>query len=144
MPNIDGSEQRGVIEAEIQIPDSELSLLFLATHLDFRADDRERLASAKIINELVAKHPDRPALLAGDLNATPESRTLQRLGTMWKPANEKTMPTVPVKQPTKQIDFILYRPRDRWKVIEVKVLDEAVASDHRAIFAVLELLPSKE
>ena len=54
------------------------------------------------------------------------------------------MATVPVDQPTKQIDFILYRPRNRWKVIEVKVLDEAVASDHRAIFAVLELLPSKE
>ncbi len=144
LPNIDGSEQRGVIEAEIQIPDSELSLLLLATHLDFRADERERLASAKAINELAAEYPDRPALLAGDLNATPESETLQRLGTMWKLANEKAMPTVPVNQPTKQIDFILCRPRDRWKVIDVKVLDEAVASDHRAIFAVLELRPSKE
>jgi len=144
LPNIDGSEQRGVIEAEIQIPDSELSLLLRATHLDFRADDRERLASAKAINQLAAKHPDRPALLAGDLNATPNSKTLQLLGTIWERANEKAMPTVPVSQPTKQIDFILYRPRDRWKVIDVKVLDEAVASDHRALFAVLELQPSKE
>jgi endonuclease/exonuclease/phosphatase family metal-dependent hydrolase len=46
-------------------------------------------------------------------------------------------------QPTKQIDFILFRPAERWKAIEVPVLDEAVASDHRAIFAVLELLPNK-
>lgn len=143
LPNIDDSEQRGVIEAEIRIPDSDVSLLLLATHLDYRADERERMASAKVINALVAKHPDRPALLAGDLNATPDSKTLQQFETMWTRANEKPMATVPVKQPTKQIDFILYRPADRWKVVEVKVLDEAVASDHRAIFAVLELLPEK-
>ena len=29
---------------------------------------------------------------------------------------------------------------ERWKVVETQVLDEAVASDHRAIFAVIELL----
>ena len=116
--------------------------MLLATHLDFRADERERLASAKVINEQVAKQPKRPAVLAGDLNAMPDSKTLQLFGTRWARANEEPMATVPVNQPTKQIDFILYRPRDRWKVIEVKVLDEAVASDHRAIFAVLELLPN--
>jgi endonuclease/exonuclease/phosphatase family metal-dependent hydrolase len=44
-----------------------------------------------------------------------------------------------VNQPTKQIDFILFRPTERWRVVEVRVLDEAVASDHRAIFAVLEV-----
>lgn len=144
LPNIDASEQRGVIEATISLPEVEERLLLLATHLDFRADERERLASAKVINELAAKHPARPSLLAGDLNATPESRTLQRFETMWTRANEKPIATVPVNQPTKQIDFILYRPADRWKVVEVKVLKESVASDHRAIFAVLELLPNKD
>lgn len=144
LPNIDGGEQRGVIEAEIMLPESGESLVLLATHLDFRADERERLASAKAINELAARHRNRPALLAGDLNATPDSKTLQELEKIWLRANEKSLATVPVNQPTKQIDFILFCPEGRWKVIEVKVLDEAVASDHRAIFAVLELLPSKE
>ena len=36
--------------------------------------------------------------------------------------------------------MILFQPAKRWNVIEVRVLDEAVASDHRAIFAVLELV----
>lgn len=142
LPNIDDSEQRGVIGAEIKLPESKRSVLLFATHLDFRSDERERLASAKAINELIAKYPTRPAILAGDLNATPESKTLQEFETMWTRANEKPMATVPVNQPTKQIDFILYRPEDRWKVVEVKVLDEAVASDHRAIFAILELQPN--
>ncbi len=62
---------------------------------------------------------------------------------MWTRANKTPLATVPVKQPAKQIDFILYRPKNRWKVIEFKVLDEAIASDHRAIFAILELLPSE-
>ena len=139
LPNIDDGEQRGVIEAEIPLPKSDQSLLLLATHLDYRADERERLASAKFINKLIEEHPDHAALLAGDLNATPDSETLQLFGTKWTRANENPIATVPVNQPTKQIDFILFRRANRWKVVEVKVLNEAVASDHRAIFAVLEL-----
>lgn len=142
LPKIDESEQRGVMVAEIKLPGANMPLLFFATHLDFRADDRERLSSAKAINDLAAKHPRRPALLAGDLNDTPESETLRRFAAVWTRANEKPMATVPVDRPTKQIDFILYRPQDRWKVIEVKVLEEAIASDHRAVFAVLKLQPS--
>lgn len=142
LPSIDNSEQRGVMEAEITLPGSKSPLMFYATHLDYRADNRERLASVKAINELAAKHPQASALLAGDLNDTPESKTLKRLETVWTPANEKPLATVPVNRPKKQIDFILYRPQDRWKVVEVNVLDEAVASDHRAIFAVLELRPN--
>ena len=118
-------------------------MLFLATHLDHRPGDRERVASAKAINELVAASTIQTAVLAGDLNDLPESKTLREFATTWNRANQKVLSTVPVSQPTKQIDFILLRPTERWKVIEVRVLDEAVASDHRAIFAVLELLSNK-
>ena len=60
----------------------------------------------------------------------------------WTSANQDPRPTVPVTQPERQIDYILFRPQARWRVVEVKVLEEAVASDHRAIFAELELGPS--
>jgi endonuclease/exonuclease/phosphatase family metal-dependent hydrolase len=143
LPNIDKSEQRGVIEAEITLPEMKQPLLLLATHFDFRRDERERLESVKVINELAAMHAARPALLAGDLNATPESMTLEQLATNWKLANAEPLPTIPVKEPQKQIDYVLYRPLNRWKVVEVKVLEEAVASDHRAIAATLELLPGE-
>ena len=143
LPNIDAGERRGVLESEITIPNLKEPLHFLATHLDFRRDDRERRASAKAINALVAKHPAQPALLVGDLNDTPKSKTLELFNSQWALASKKPLPTVPVARPTTQIDYILFRPATRWKVIEVKVLDEAVASDHRAIFAVLELVQSK-
>jgi len=142
LPLFDDGEQRGVLEVEVEMSKGGGTVLLLATHLDHRKGDRERLASAAAINKLAAARAGQPAVLAGDLNDLPDSKTLRRFSTAWTRANEKVLPTVPVDQPTRQIDFILFRPAERWKVIEVRVLDEAVASDHRAIFAVLELLPS--
>jgi len=143
LPRFDDGEQRGALEVSVELPDGHGSLQIVATHLDHRADDRERFASAKAINQLAANMTDRPAILAGDLNDLPNSRTLSELGKLWTPANTKDMPTIPVGQPTRQIDFILFRPTDRWQAVEVQVLDEAVASDHRAILAVLELRPAR-
>lgn len=141
LPNFEHGEQRGLIEAEITVPGMNAPLLFFATHLDHRSDDRERLASAAAINELIGNRPDQPAILAGDLNDGPDSATLHRFQLRWTRANDRPQPTIPVIKPTRQIDFVLVRPQARWKTIEVRVLDEPVASDHLPIFAVLELLP---
>lgn len=137
LPRFDDGEQRGVLEVELDLPDGE-RLLFLSTHLDHRAGDRERLASAGAINELIVRREGRPALLAGDLNDLPDSAVLREFGREWVRANEEILPTIPVSEPARQIDYILYRPAEAWDVVEARVLDEAVASDHRAILAVLE------
>ena len=144
LPNFEMGEQRGVIEAEVELPtDSESSLLLFATHLDHRPKDEERLASAKAINELLASHGERPALLAGDLNAVRASRVLVEFGRQWQHTSAQPLPTIPVDRPARQIDFVMFHPASRWKAIETKVLDESVASDHRAILAMLELLPAQ-
>lgn len=139
LPNVDNGEQRGVLEATITIPDLAAPLVLFATHLDHRPNDRERFESAQAINALAAKHHSQPVLLAGDLNDTVESRTLREFAKQWTRANDKPLATIPVDKPTKQIDFVLFRPAEQWKVIEAKVLPESVASDHRAFLAVLEL-----
>lgn len=141
LPNFEHGEQRGLIEAEIAVPGLVSPLLFLATHLDHRSDDRERLASVTAINELVGTRPTDPAILAGDLNDGPDSATLHRFKSHWTRANDRPQPTIPVVKPTRQIDFVLFRPQARWKTVEVQVLQEPVASDHLPILAVLELLP---
>ncbi|WP_236696339.1 endonuclease/exonuclease/phosphatase family protein [Rhodopirellula islandica] len=140
LPNFDNGEQRGVLSAELEIPGLDEPLLLLATHLDSRRKDGERIASAKAINQIVSQTLSRPALLAGDMNDVLNSPTLNELDASWTRANEQALPTIPVANPQRQIDFILFRPSNHWKVIQVKVLDEAVASDHRPIFAVLELI----
>lgn len=138
LPNVDQGEQRGLLAVEVKIPEAGKTLLLLATHLDHRRDDRERVESAKMINQLVAEQRG-PVILAGDLNDVVGSETLRQLELDWQRANEQPLATIPVGEPSRQIDFILFRPAERWRVIEVKVLEEAVASDHRAILAVLEL-----
>jgi endonuclease/exonuclease/phosphatase family metal-dependent hydrolase len=143
LPRLDNGEQRGLLEAEIQLEPSGETLLLYATHLDHRRSDQERIASAKWINERVAQHPRQAALLVGDLNDVLGSRTLETLTSHWSPANEMPLPTIPVANPRRQIDFVLVRPREQWKVIDVTVLDEAVASDHRAILAILEFVPGE-
>jgi len=134
-------EQRGVMEVEVDVPGLNQPLLFFATHLDYRGGSQERPASALRINEIVLENPDRPAILMGDLNDRIGSETLGIFAKAWTRSDEKELMTFPVDKPVRQIDFILVRPKDRWRAVETRVLEEAVASDHRAIFAVLELGP---
>ncbi|MCC6509595.1 MAG: endonuclease/exonuclease/phosphatase family protein [Pirellulaceae bacterium] len=136
LPNIDNGEQRGILDATITLPGRTLRVL--ATHFDHRRDPRERMQSIEMANSLVTKTPAEPTLLVGDLNAEFESDVLKRATSVWQLTNRERMPTIPVKQPERQIDFVLTYPAGAWRVKEVKVLDESIASDHRPIFVVLE------
>jgi endonuclease/exonuclease/phosphatase (EEP) superfamily protein YafD len=92
--------------------------------------------------ELAKANPDIPSILGGDLNAVPDSEPLKILSSAWQAANAgKELPTMPANNPRRQIDYILFRPANRWKVVEVRVPDEPLASDHRPLVAVLELQP---
>lgn len=137
LPNIDNGEQRGVLEITVKLDGRPVRVL--ATHFDHRRDARERLESVKMVNQLADSQPSTPALLIGDLNASFDSEVLQRATAVWQPTNKQSMPTIPVALPERQIDFVLTFPRDAWEVVEARVLDEAVASDHRAIFVELKL-----
>jgi endonuclease/exonuclease/phosphatase family metal-dependent hydrolase len=137
LPSDYEGEQRGALFVELGDADDGEGVLFVATHLDYRPNDHERMASARKIEEAMAAHAGRPAILAGDLNANPDSRVLAEFTKTWKRANAEPLATFPAAKPEKQIDYILVRPADRWEVVEVRVLDEAVASDHRGLVAVL-------
>lgn len=141
LPSYYEGEQRGVLEVEIQLPNEQTLLLF-ATHFDYRRDSCERHASAKVVNGLVENRSETPALLIGDLNALPQSRTLQIVGQRWTRAGCRYAPTYPTLCPYKQIDYVLFRPASRWRVRESRVIGETVASDHRPTFAILELTPT--
>lgn len=112
--------------------------LFVATHLDAQP----RFNYVALIEKLFDSDKDLPAILAGDLNAIPRSPTMQEFNKTWQNAtSQKGLYTVPVNNPSKQIDYILCRPPERWRTVETKVINETVASDHRPILAVLEFLP---
>lgn len=140
LPSLGGGEQRGVLEVEVSLPAGRGALTLLATHFDFRPDNAERLASVAAIEKLVGSPPQLLALLAGDLNAVPGSVAIRSLAEHWSSASKAEQPTSPSVKPRRQIDYVWFRPNERWRLVEVRVLPEEVASDHRPILAVLELL----
>ena len=139
LPNVDSGEQRGLLQSQIQISNKE-NVLFFSTHLDHRRSDTERLASAKAINQIISLDNKSHAILAGDFNDVPDSPTLKELGKVWLRTNKKILRTIPASKPSRQIDYIFVQPKERWKIIESQILDEDIASDHRAIFSIIELI----
>jgi len=143
-PTATNPEQRGVQVLELGDDDGP-RLWLLCTHLDYRPPDDERMASAKTINKLIANRGEDLMILAGDLNATPDSRVITEFAHDWKIAGAKTQAdgnagrllTFPAVKPDRWIDYVMVRPAERWAIVEVRVLDEPVASDHRALLAVL-------
>lgn len=143
LPNLNGGEQRGVMEVVLQLPQAR-QLTLLATHLDHRSDPAERLASARFINQLVAADAGRLWCLAGDLNAVPESSVLLECQQRWSLPATQHQPTIPVSRPTRKIDYILV-PRQtqpgqlRLREVESQVIANEVASDHLPLRSVLEI-----
>lgn len=137
LPTTRGDEQRIALSARVTIQGRELT--FVSTHLSAsRSEDRERQAQA--LNDLFGSVPT-PVILAGDLNATPDSPVLNILRKSWKIPDdgEREFPTIPVANPRRQIDYVLFRPAAAFKVLELRVLAEPVASDHLPLLAELEL-----
>ena len=119
----------------------EARFTFVATHLD--TAEGPRLESPALIERFFADGADAPAVLAGDFNAAPRSPALQAFGRTWENATARGgLLTFPAPHPVEQIDYVMYRPAHRWLVVETRVVEEAVASDHRPILAVLEWCPA--
>ncbi|WOD42650.1 endonuclease/exonuclease/phosphatase family protein [Hwangdonia lutea] len=131
-------EPRTALEVNVQIKSGD-SIRFVGTHLDHTKDETDRINQANQINAIFANN-DLPTILAGDLNATPETETIQILYKEWTPSFLNNTPTYPAVNPKIKIDYILYRPANRWRVIETKVIEEEKASDHRPVLSVLELI----
>ena len=140
LPHTPKAEPRAALEIRVELPCG-VNMAFVGTHLDHQRDQGNRMMQAKRIVELYENY-DLPIVLAGDLNATPGSDPINLLSRQWSDAaHDNSQPTFPAKKPARRIDYIMYKPKGRWKVIEVRVINEKVASDHCPVFAVLELLP---
>jgi endonuclease/exonuclease/phosphatase family metal-dependent hydrolase len=113
-----GHEPRVILDATVELPSCG-SLRLLATHFDHRSA-ADRMRGARLANKLAS---GLPAVLAGDLNARPDAEEIRELAAEWSIAGEgQALLTIPVATPARQIDYILFRPAQRWRVVEVKVL----------------------
>ncbi len=122
---------------------------FINTHFDYLETISSKVARKGAVEVIETAFFDGsnalPAILTGDLNATPHSEPIELLQTNGWVTNisEKNLLTVPSVKPKKQIDYVLVRPKQKWRIIDVKVIDEPLASDHLPILMTLELFTEK-
>jgi len=140
LPFSPGNEPRAALEVLVLLPPND-TIAFVGTHLDHTRDEKDRIAQAKKINEVFSSNKY-PTILAGDLNAIPGSIPISILEEMWQPSYdiENPAPTFTSENPEKKIDYIMFYPKNRWRVIETKVIADPIASDHCAYLVILELL----
>lgn len=139
LPFTDGNEPRAALEVTFVLAEGD-TISFVATHLDHLNEDYDRIKQATKINEVFSKNKY-PTILAGDLNDLPRSNTINILEKLWTPTYNKLNPepTYPSDNPKDKIDYIMYYPKERWSVVETRVIQDKIASDHCAYSAILEL-----
>ncbi len=139
LPAREDKEPRSAIEVNVKIKSGDV-IRFIGTHLDHTRDATDRNNQAQQLNELFTKD-DIPTILAGDLNSRPESEAMKLLFEHWTPSDSKFEPTIPSDGPPRaKIDYVLYRPANKWRVLETKVICNDKATDHCVMLSVLELL----
>jgi len=142
LPGSEGREPRIVVTARIDIP--RLGYIrFGGLHFDAGGEDADRWEQAGALLRELGKESV-PTLLAGDFNATPESRVMRRLlapSSGWvDTAGPWAAPTIPAHSPRSRIDYVLAAPPGAWQALESKVIPESEASDHRPLLVEVRLL----
>lgn len=131
-------EQRGLLQAVVDVGGREL--LFLNTHIDFRPDDSERLLNVDEMRGVIEREK-LPVILLGDFNSVPGSATHTKLKSFlvdaWEVAGRGDGFTIPVKKPSKRIDYI-FVSGSTIEPVRMEVL-HSIASDHLPVVAELRL-----
>lgn len=127
------SEERVLLIVEFE------EYYFCCTH--FSLHEEYRLKAVNIITEEASKL-DKPVIIAGDLNALPDSSVLSSLRKNFEVFEKSGSPlTFPASAPNREIDYVaMYKtPRYYPIVYEHYVVNAPVESDHRPIFTSVEL-----
>jgi endonuclease/exonuclease/phosphatase family metal-dependent hydrolase len=132
-----GVEHRAALAGTIRVGENGPEVIVVGIHLVWTGD--ERYTQAQRLTEIF-RDERRPVILAGDFNSRPDSDVMALLGKSWHiPDKGDDRFTFPSDAPDREIDFIIYRPEDRFEVVEHRVIDEPVASDHRPLLLELRV-----
>jgi endonuclease/exonuclease/phosphatase family metal-dependent hydrolase len=134
LPKVVAGEQRGMLTASIPTPMG--ILVFCSVHLDHRRPEEDRLASVEAIHATL-RPINKPIIVAGDFNATPDSETYNRMRKddffmdVWSRVGNGNGFTIPNENPRSRIDYLFYRGV---AARNAAVLDSD-ASDHLPVIA---------
>jgi endonuclease/exonuclease/phosphatase family metal-dependent hydrolase len=139
----DGEEPRTALEVQVVAGDPNGAaeprvVSVVGIHLYMTPE--ERLAQADTLSARL-DGVDHPVVLAGDFNSRRGDVVLRSLVDAGWFVLDKEGPsdTYPADDPAREIDFVMLRPASAFEIIEHRVIDELVASDHRPLLVVLRL-----
>ena len=124
-----GDEPRVLLVVELQ------NYVIACTHLDL--EEEPRLASVPLIIE-EAQRWQKPFLLAGDWNDTPESELLQQMTKYFTILSGNDV-SYPADEPQECLDYVATFKGNSVEVLESTVIDEPEASDHRPVVVRMNL-----
>ena len=139
LPLLPGGEQRGLLEATLDIDG--VPLTAYSTHLQHDSQEA-RLAQVEAITQLLADS-NSSVLVLGDLNATPDSPEIvamvEDLTDTWVEAGVGDGYTYSTTNPSVRIDYVLTSADIAARTAAVVISD---GSDHLPVVATLTLPPS--
>ncbi len=138
----DGLEPRTALATTIRPAGSSEEIIVVSIHLYATAD--ERLAQARRLIDIL-RDETRPVILAGDFNSTPDSEVIDLLKRAGWHVPDKGADRLTFRSdgPTQEIDYIMVRPKERFEIERLDVIDEPLASDHRPVLLQVRLLESR-
>ena len=137
------SKEKPIRFKKIPLPGSEEERVLLIAEFEkyevacthFSLTQKDRIQSVSIIFDAI-KHTTKPLFLAGDMNSEYDSETQVTLREKFHVLNDPEVNTFPSNEPDCCIDYIyMYKNKHYpYQVIERKVIDEPMASDHRPLY----------
>lgn len=131
---LQGATRVGITESQITINNEHV--LVYNTHLSYQAS-QFRVEEANLIMKWIDKNnlANIPRIILGDFNSYPDSSGMQAFyeagyGIVRGEDNK----------PPALVDHILYRPRNKWKVLEAHKPEKYKGSDHYPVWANLKLI----
>ncbi|MEX2512637.1 MAG: endonuclease/exonuclease/phosphatase family protein [Cyclobacteriaceae bacterium] len=135
LPAEEGTEPRAILVVEVTLPKGK-TIKFGSTHLDYTSKTNAHQQAEAITSFF--EEEKLPVVLGGDFNAVPGSDAINQLDGLFKrTCEEDCPPTIPVINPNRVIDFIIFSPKDHFRVITHRTINETYASDHLPLFAEL-------
>jgi endonuclease/exonuclease/phosphatase family metal-dependent hydrolase len=135
----DGLEPRTALAARIRLSEPSQEIIVVGIH--FYATAEERYAQASRLIEIL-REETAPIILAGDFNSTPESEVIDLFKQAgWHvPDKGEDRLTFRSDSPVREIDYIMVRPKERFEIDVLDVIDEPLVSDHRPVLLQLRLI----
>ena len=134
----DGEEPRSALEVRVAAGVEARPLSVVGIHL-YRTPE-ERRAQADSLSRYLDDVPH-PVILAGDFNSQRGDLVMSLLEDEdWLIVEKDGDPnTFPSDGPAREIDFMLLRPASAFEVVEHRVIEEVLASDHRPLLLTVRM-----